>query len=110
MTKTRDMQISEILEKNFKPTRIATFINGDYAGYLDASELKALEAEARAVAQKTMKADETKAFAYVYAYYDYAEDGKLQSAHFYSGYPKTSAEYDKLAELTNIEVRSLFSR
>lgn len=110
MTKTRDMQIAEILEKNFKPTRTATFINGDYVAYLDAAELKEMEAEARIAAQEKMKADEVKAFAYVYAYYDYADYGKLQSAHFYSGYPKTGAEYDKLAELENIMVRAIFTR
>lgn len=110
MTKTRDMQIAEILEKNFKPKGTVTFIDRDYVGYFTYAELKEMEAEARKAAKKTKDDAEDKAFAYVYAYYDFDDNGELQSAHFYSGYPKAEAEYNKLSELENIEVRAIFTR
>lgn len=110
MEKTRDMQIAEILKKNFKPTGTVAFINMQYAGYFTYNELKKMEAEARKAAKKTKDDAEDKAFAYVYAYYDFDDNGELQSAHFYSGYPKTEAEYDKLSQFENIDVRAIFPR
>ena len=110
MEKTRDMQIAEILKKNFKPKGTVAFINMQYAGYFTYDELKELEAEARNATRKIKDSAEEKAFAYVYAYYDFDDNGELQSAHFYSDYPKTEAEYGKLSQFENIDVRAIFPR
>lgn len=86
------------------------FIDGQYSGYADLKQLKAFESEARKVTKEKLRNESTLADVYVYAYYSYKSIGEIESAHFYSGYPKTYSEYDHLAELPRVDIRAIFHR
>ena len=90
--------------------RTPTFIDGQYIGYLDLFELVDLESKARAATKSKIYEEEELSDVYVYAYYAYATSGEMESAHFYSGYPKTYEEYNKLSDIPRIQVKSIFNR
>ena len=63
--------------------RIPTFIDGNFKGYLDASEIVILKNEAYKNAvkvQRTEKADHM-----IYGYFDINSEGKVSTARLYSG-------------------------
>lgn len=90
--------------------RVPVHIDGIYAGYSYIHELQDLEYQARMSAIKKKASDSKKSYAYVYAYYTFDVSGDVEDVHFYSGYPKSEEEYAKLQDISDVLIKSVFSR
>lgn len=93
---------------------VITHIDGIYSGYRYEYELPSIEhrymLEARSRRSYDTAVGKSPAFAYVYAYYTFDENGDIEDAHFYSGRPKTEQEYLSLQDISNVMIKSVFSR
>ena len=87
---------------------IKTFIDGSWNGYQSMKEVVRLRADINRTAldkQKANSADHR-----VFAHYDIDKDGEVTAAWFYSDETYTDSEFDRIANITGIQVWALHAR